>query len=172
MMPLQRQVCAAFTRCGRRKGEDSDLAFTRERRNCTVSSDHRPPTSAASTTRRALPPSPPAPGRSVPSVGGLESAPPRHVLQPLASRCRDTIVVSTASCAPCHKVNPSATISNRRPSSALHSARSMSHTEAFVVTLAPRFVTNLRCSALKWKPPSSQNPCLGARCAWWPREAS
>ena len=52
-MPLQRRMYAAFTRFCRRKGEDSDLAFANERRNCAVSSDHRPPTSAASTTRRA-----------------------------------------------------------------------------------------------------------------------
>ena len=41
-----------------------------------------------------------------------------------------------ACCAPCHKVSPSTTISNRRPPSALNSAKFISRPKAFVVTLA------------------------------------
>ena len=57
-MLLHLRSHAALTRFWRSKGADRECALARARKNCAVSSDHLPPTSAARTTRRALPPSP------------------------------------------------------------------------------------------------------------------
>ena len=81
-------------------------------------------------------------------------------------------MVSTASCAPCHKVNPSATISNRRPSSALWSARSMSRTKAFVVTLAPASRQTCAAAHSSGNPLLPRTPASEHAARWWPRESS
>ena len=67
---------------------------------------------------------------------------PPHGQQLLAWQTRprrsgETKVVSIASCAPCHKVRPSATTSKRLPSKLLNTAKSMSLTWRLVETRAP-----------------------------------
>ena len=105
----------------------------------------------------------------VPSVGGLESASPRHELQPLASQCRHDGLVTPSWCR--QRAVPHATkkpVSNDLQSSSIECiVLDQFHVphESIRSHSCPCFVTNLRCSALEWKPPSSQNPCLGARCA-------
>ena len=68
----------------------------------------------------------------------MSATPSRSAAPGLPSRrTGDTIVVSTASCAPCHKVNPSATISSRRPSSALYSVTNL-NPDSFSTGISPR----------------------------------
>ena len=57
-MALHRLNQAAATGRRRSSGTDSAFALDRATRNCAISADHLPPTTAARTTKRALPPSP------------------------------------------------------------------------------------------------------------------
>ena len=77
-----------------------------------------------------------------PSPRFLQRATPARLSAPLlglpSRRRGDINVVSTASWAPCHKVNPSAMITSiLRPSRPLKAPTSSSRTQAFGVTLAP-----------------------------------
>ena len=151
---------ATLPRRSAAKGE-ADLAFAlaSDPKKVRASSDHRPPTSAATTTSLALPPSPDISGyvrsfrrlasvRATPSYG---SAPGRAV----PSRVRaDTRVVSMASCAPPCKGSPSATTSCLRLSMRCGGHRSKSRTITFVRTRAPAS-RHTRAAAL-----SSGNPLL------------
>ena len=82
----------------------------------------------------------------------------------LTRRARgETNVVSIASCAPRHKLKPSAT-SNLRPSKALNSPRSMSLTHTFVATRAP--ASRQICAAAHSKGNSLlPNTPVSTRCA-------
>ena len=55
---LQRRAHAASARPWRTNGTSSARAFANAVRNCAISTLHLPPTSAAKTTKRTLPPSP------------------------------------------------------------------------------------------------------------------
>ena len=169
-MELHLRNHAAFTRFCSRTGTDSAFAFARLRRKWAVSSDHRPPVSAAKTTRRARPPSPTNSGNVVSFLRRASSrATPARLAAPLlglpSRRRGDTNVVSIANWAPCHKVNPSAITSILRPSRALKAPTSRSRTKALGGHPSPSLAAHLGCSTLKRKPPLSQNPCLGARCS-------
>ena len=77
------ELHAPFTRFCIKSGTDSAFAFARLRRKWAVSTDHRPPVSAASTTRRARPSSPANSGyvvsflrRFLQSPGASRGSPP------------------------------------------------------------------------------------------------
>ena len=111
------------TRCCKRGGSWRALALDNWQRKYRLSSDHLPPTSQASTTRRARPCSPANSGyrrcfrrRAANKAAPLKSA---HWGCGTPSRPRgDTIVVSMANCAPWNNGRPSATTSSRRLSAA------------------------------------------------------
>ena len=130
--------------------------------------NHLPPTSAPRTTRRALSPSPAdLQARTfLPSSSLLQSCTIHGRCS--GSRCAiaahrgDTIVVSMASCAPCHCVKPSAT-SSLRPSNLLCCARPRSRTNTLVDTRTP--ASRQTWGTLQQQPPSPQNSCLCACCS-------
>ena len=110
------------------------------------------PPSAPMTTRRALPPSPGnseqvrsfffrASFRAAPSMVGAGRVVPSR-------RTGDTIVVSMASCAPCHSVRPSATTSSLHPSNLLCCARSRSPEHQKLAAL--RFWIAVRYKEFLW----------------------
>ena len=159
---------AAFTRFCSRSGTDSAFAFARLRRKWAVSSDHRPPVSAAKTTRRARPPSPTNSGYVVSFLRRASSrATPARLAAPLlglpSRRKGDTNVVSIANWAPCHKVNPSAITSILRPSRPLKAPTSRSRTKALGVTLAPAS-RHTWAAAHSRETPAFPKPLPRARC--------
>ena len=139
-------------------------AFATRVRNCLVSSDHRPPTSPAS-TNRALPRGLASSGKvlSFPRLAATKTAPSTWAARGCAdpSQCKaDTKVVSTASWAPPNKGSPSAKISIRLLSSGSGSAKSKSRNMAFVTTLPP---ASLQTGALHCENPPPQESCPRAR---------
>ena len=101
----------------------------------------------------------------VPGRSGAAPSRSAAVLLAVPSRCNgDTNVVSMATCAPCHRVKPSATTSSLRPSSTLTSAKSKSRTKVLVLTLAPASLHLCR-SLLQREPSPAQDPCHTARCS-------
>ena len=113
---LSRQTCSTLLR--ETNGSALDLALANWLMKDRVSSDHRPPTSPARTTKRARRWEATSSGyalsfrrlaalRANPSV---EGAPGRADPSPWSGL---TNVVSTASCAPSNKGSPSATTSSR-----------------------------------------------------------
>ena len=134
----QSASCSIVATMLRPRGTDSAFALDKATRNCAVSADHLPPTSAAKTTKRALLHSPVSSGWVLSFVRlAAASATPALVAAPgcaVPSLLRaDTCVVSMA-CAPRNVVRPSATTSRRLLSMTSNTARSMSLTKTFVVT--------------------------------------
>ena len=125
---------AAFTRFCSRSGTDSAFAFARLRRKWAVSSDHRPPVSAAKTTKRARPCGLfPAPRFLQSHAGAPGGSPPRTPIPPERKHQRG--VYCQLGSLP--QVNPSAITSILRPSRPLKTPTSRSRTKALGVTLAP-----------------------------------
>ena len=123
-------------------GTSRTFAVAKPRRNRAVSSEKLPPTSPASTTRRALPRSPTNSGKRV-SFRRLATW--RHTPLTAAVRCfatpslvkGQTKVVSTASCAPWKRSSPSTTTSSLLVSNWSTAPRSKSRTKMLVRTLPP-----------------------------------
>ena len=158
----------------KKTGSHLARAFARRDRNSLVSSDHRPPTSPARTTNRAL-------QRGLTSSGlvlsflrlaATKTAPSTWAARGCAepSQCKaDTSVVSTASWAPPNKGNPSAKISIRLLSSGSGSAKSKSRNMPFVTTLPPASL-QMRAPALSTaNPRRPKNPALAHAARWWPK---
>ena len=133
----------------RGKGSPRSLALAMCRKKTRVSSDHRPPTSHARTTRRDLPNWPDNSGHRLSWLSPTRPHPlsctaveGRHsCAEETPWWCRwpagDTMVVSMASRAPWCSGKPPATTSKRLVSGRFRGRRSMSRIITLVDTLAP-----------------------------------
>ena len=130
---LQRLTNAVLTLPCKICGCSSARVFAMALRKSAVSWDHRPPSSTAKTTQRA-PPSPENSGHVVSfTLRAACKATPLVVAayrRAVPSPCKgDTTVVSTATCAPCQRDNPTTMTSTRRHSSGLEAPTSKSRIE-------------------------------------------
>ena len=145
-------------------------------RNSAVSPDHLPPTSAPKTTRRPRPRSPDNSGcvlsfllRASSNAAPSWSA---ALLRAVPSRCKgDTIVVSTANCAPSKMVNPSTTICNRMASTGLPPSMSRFLTKTIEDTRPPPSLHTCAAARSSANPLDPRTPASAHVARWWPRQS-
>ena len=156
--------------CWSSSGRSRTVAHAREDKKSTVSLDHRPPTSAPSTTNRALPPScefrvsaffPLAcfvQGLAV-SPGCASARLPIPVERGHHGRVDGKLRSSKQGKAVCHHLQPGLA-SNR-----LNSAKSRSRTNTLDLTLAPPSRQTLAATDSRAHPRRPQDPCCRASCS-------
>ena len=157
----RREACWARPR--RTGGSPRALALARCRTNAAASSDHLPPTSAPNTTSLVRPFRPWNSGcvASLRRLAATRAAPSKLAQRGCGvpfRRSGDTMVVSTANCAPWNRGNPSTTTSTLRLCNRFGAARSMSWILTFVVTRPPaslhtRATADSRANPLRPTPP-------------------
>ena len=156
----------AWTAAFRKAGTTERLrGCARRRRKSVASLLHLPPTSIARTTRRQR-----APPTSSGYVRSLAYRAARNAGDP-GWRPWETMVVSTASCAPLGRGNPCAITSIHRLSSRFVLETFRSDTKTFVATRAPASLQTLAAARSSGPARLLRAPDVAHAARWSPRES-